>query len=78
MVLKARKGAWWDANKVGLSPSDVWHVGDSLRLDIGGAKATGLTAVWLNRTRAECHEDDPLPDLEITSLAGLIESLTLG
>src|SRR5205085_4213118 len=36
-------------SSVGAKPADVWHMGDSLASDVGGAKAAGLTAVWLNR-----------------------------
>ena len=58
-------------DKLGLEPGDVWHVGDSLAADVAGAKAAGLTAVWLNRHGAQRGPDDPRPDVEIASLAEL-------
>jgi putative hydrolase of the HAD superfamily len=32
-----------------VAPGQAWHVGDSLREDVGGAAAAGLRAVWLDR-----------------------------
>src|SRR5205814_12155 len=36
---------------LGLDPACVWHVGDSLVTDVGGARNAGLGSVWLNRRR---------------------------
>ncbi|MGO9450625.1 MAG: HAD family hydrolase [Candidatus Binataceae bacterium] len=57
---------------LGVEPETVWHVGDSLTADVAGAKAAGLTAVWLNRTGHVRRDGDPEPDLEIRSLSNLI------
>ena len=59
-------------DKLGVEPENVWHIGDSLASDVAGAKASGLTAVWLNRHGAVRKEDDPQPDHEIASLAELL------
>ena len=56
---------------LGLGRDGVWHVGDSLAADVAGAKAAGVTAVWLNRSRLRRRDDDPEPDIEIPSLAEL-------
>jgi putative hydrolase of the HAD superfamily len=61
-------------DKLGVAPEHAWHVGDSLFSDVGGAKATGLTAIWLNREGTTRPDDAPVPDYEIRSLAEL-ESL---
>ena len=53
----------------------VWHVGDSLMTDVAGAKAAGLTAVWLNRGGLSRSKGDPEPDVEIRSLSDLITLL---
>jgi putative hydrolase of the HAD superfamily len=53
-------------------PRYVWHLGDSLATDVVGAKAAGLTAVWLNRRDHVPLDGDPIPDLEIASLDQLI------
>lgn len=54
-----------------ISASQAIMVGDRLDTDIGGAKASGLYAIWLNRRAARPQEISPLPDAEITSLAEL-------
>jgi len=41
-----------------------------------GAKAAGLTAIWLNREGRARKKGDPEPDLEIRSLSGLIAFLS--
>lgn len=61
---------------MGLEPEGVWHVGDNLSTDVAGARAAGLTAVWLNRSGAARREDDVTPDLEVRSLAELTALLT--
>jgi hypothetical protein len=45
------------------------HVDDSLTIDVAGAKAAGLNAVWLNRGGRVRKEGEPEPDLEIRSLS---------
>jgi putative hydrolase of the HAD superfamily len=56
---------------LGIKKDGVWHVGDNLRADVGGARAAGLTAVWLNRDGLSLREGDPAPDYEVTTLAEL-------
>lgn len=58
-------------DRLGLDPEDTWHVGDSLRSDVAGARAAGLTAVWLNRPAIPRQAGDPQPDHEIRSLGEL-------
>ena len=57
--------------KMDLKPEDVWYVGDSLEADVAGARAAGLTAVWLNRTGQTRNESDPEPHFEIKTLTDL-------
>jgi putative hydrolase of the HAD superfamily len=61
--------------KLGVAPEAVWHIGDSLASDVVGAKAAGLTAVWLNRDARERKRGDPEPDFEIASLLELLPLL---
>lgn len=56
---------------LGVAPSDAVHVGDSLYADIGGAKAVGMRAVWINRTGAEPAAGSAAPDAVISSMAEL-------
>ncbi len=53
----------------------VWHVGDNLMTDVAGAKAAGLTAVWLNRGGLSRSDGEPEPDVEIRSLSDLMTLL---
>ena len=62
-------------NKLAVLSQYVWHVGDSLTTDVAGAKAAGLTAVWLNRKGLSRNEGDPAPDFEIRSLTNLMDLL---
>jgi len=59
------------ADKLGLQPKSVWHVGDSLRTDVAGARAAGVVAVWLNRPGARRESGEPEPEHEIRSLKEL-------
>jgi putative hydrolase of the HAD superfamily len=49
------------------APEEVVHVGDDIELDVRGARAAGLQAVWVNRTSNPWPGDDEpvtVPDLE--------------
>lgn len=35
--------------KHGVRPDQAWHVGDSIKADYQGARAAGLTGIWLDR-----------------------------
>lgn len=58
--------------QLGVSGKQVWHVGDNLASDVGGAQAAGLTGVWINRTGFS-FESEIVPDLEVKSMLDLIE-----
>jgi putative hydrolase of the HAD superfamily len=59
-------------DNLGVGPDAAMHVGDSLSSDVAGARAAGITAVWLNRGRAEHPFDAALPHFEIASLDDLL------
>ena len=40
---------------MGVAPRDAVYVGDDLRLDVQGAQAAGLRAVWMNRHGSDAH-----------------------
>lgn len=42
--------------RMGVNPTGVMHVGDSLHSDIGGAQRAGITATWI-------HRDDRIHDI---------------
>lgn len=62
---------------LGVDAAEVWHVGDSLHTDIGGALNSDLTAVWINRRGLTRTEADPQPAAEINSIDELIPLLRL-
>ena len=49
--------------RFGLTPDDLWIVGDSLKHDIAGAKACGWHALWLRRN----PEDTRLVEPDLTA-----------
>ena len=60
----------WEAffERTGADPARHAHVGASLFHDIEPARALGLRTVWINRLG---EEPEPLPDVELHTLAGL-------
>jgi len=61
--------------RLNVSPSEAWFVGDNPAADVLGAAAAGLTSVWFRRD-AEWPDDFPLPALRIMSLSGLVVLLS--
>lgn len=59
--------------RLGLSPSDMWMVGDSYKHDIRGALDAGWHAVWLNRRGLSV--EGPKPDVEVRSDEELVSAL---
>lgn len=59
-------------DRLGLSPHEVLHVGDSDIDDVGGAKAAGLRTAWVNRDGRARRPHTPPPDYEIKDLTGLL------
>jgi putative hydrolase of the HAD superfamily len=61
------------ARQVGLAPSELLFVGNSLAHDIAGARRAGWTAVWLREAGAgPLHPTDPVPDHTIGCLSELL------
>jgi FMN phosphatase YigB (HAD superfamily) len=60
--------------EAGITASDACMVGDSLELDMAGAKGAAIRAIWV-RARAVAVPDDARPDLEIQSLRELPNAL---
>jgi putative hydrolase of the HAD superfamily len=56
------------AARLGLSPSEIWVVGDRVDTDVRGAQAAGMTAVWL---RPPSAADSDEPDITVSGWAGL-------
>lgn len=56
------------AEALGVDGRALWHIGDNLATDVGGAISAGHTAVWLNRGGASRSPADPVPHVEVASL----------
>ncbi|MEM9922530.1 MAG: HAD family hydrolase [Cyanobacteria bacterium P01_D01_bin.50] len=50
----------------------IVYIGDHIMRDVGGAKAAGLSTVWINRRGKQLHESMAVPDLIIKDLQELI------
>jgi putative hydrolase of the HAD superfamily len=65
--------------ELGVDAASAVMVGDSLENDVAGARAAGITSVWINRTAAP-RPTGAQPDYTISSLAelpGLLQQLAL-
>lgn len=58
--------------KTGWKRENVFHVGDSLHSDVGGAKAIGLRAVWVCRSQRITDIGTEQPHHRIDDLRGLL------
>jgi len=55
-----------------IAPAEALFVGDSLRVDIAGARGVGMPCVWVNREGARLGAGDPQPDHTIGHLPDLL------
>lgn len=70
-----------DLEALDIPRARVLHVGQSLRADIAPANKLGLKCIWVHRPRRELGlsgegAKDARPDLEVSSLAALVEALS--
>jgi putative hydrolase of the HAD superfamily len=63
------------ARVLGVNPSEVWHVGDNLVADVGGAIGAGMKAAWINRHGAALPDDGPQPHATLRSLDDVLSLL---
>ena len=59
---------------LGVPVSDIWFVGDRLDTDVAGAKAAGMTTVWLAPPNAD---PSGAPDLAVSSWSELVSRIEL-
>lgn len=57
---------------IGMSSTEVVHVGDSFRSDVLGAKELGIPVLWVNRKRKAIPRGYIAPDHISTDLRGLL------
>ena len=60
-------------DRLGLSPSDLWMVGDNYDKDISGAVKAGWHSLWINRRRLPAPE--VLPDISVLDDTEFVEAL---
>ena len=58
-------------------PAECVYVGDKQFEDVKGARAAGMSVVWINRKREPLNPDLPTPDAEIRDLLELPDVLAL-
>lgn len=64
--------------RIGLAPSQVLHVGDDRVMDVDGARAVGMVAVWLHRGPADGGTADGVDahdPLQVSNLSELADRL---
>ncbi|MDW5501472.1 5-amino-6-(5-phospho-D-ribitylamino)uracil phosphatase YigB [Pseudomonas lundensis] len=62
------------AERLGVAPERILHVGDDLTTDVAGALRSGLQACWINdrqRSLMQAADSRLLPHIEISQLASL-------
>ena len=62
-------------SSLGIAPDAALHIGDSLHYDVAGARAAGLTAVWLNRRGATRDDSLAEPHHEVPDLDAFVSLL---
>jgi len=60
---------------MGLTPQEALFVGDSLAIDVTGAKGAGMDVAWVNRDGEALTGGNPAPDYTLTRLTELREIL---
>jgi FMN phosphatase YigB (HAD superfamily) len=75
---KSRPEIYWSAlSELNAHAGNAVHVGDSLRFDVGGAARAGMRTAWYQRPGAkEQPSAELIPNLIVTSMAGIAPSLT--
>jgi putative hydrolase of the HAD superfamily len=59
----------------GVAPHEAAFVGDRLDVDIAGAKAVGMRAIWFDHWGGELRDGDARPDATIRHLADLPDAI---
>jgi 2-haloalkanoic acid dehalogenase type II len=61
----------------GVEPAELAHVGDEPATDLAGARAAGLTVIWMNRLKQPA-DPDVTPHAEVSDMAELLALLGAG
>lgn len=63
------------AERLGIGLHELLHIGDNVAVDVGGAQAAGACALWFNPRDDAWPAELAPPELEVTSIAALVELL---
>ena len=63
------------AERAGVAPEQVLHIGDDAALDVLAALGVGMQTVWVNREGQDWAHAPLQPHLTVTDLRGLTEAL---
>ncbi len=61
--------------RMGLAPQEALFIGDSLDIDIAGAKGVGMDVAWVNRDGQAVGNGVPAPDYTLSRLTELRQKL---
>ena len=61
--------------RMGLTPQEALFVGDSLAIDVTGAKGVGMDVAWVNRNGETLTDGTPAPDYTLARLTELRDIL---
>lgn len=68
---KSRPEIYWSSlDALDATPERSLHLGDSARFDVATARRAGMQTVWYQRPGAKPLENDPGPDLTLSTLVG--------
>jgi len=62
-------------SRMGLAPQEALFIGDSLAIDIAGAKGAGMDVAWVNRDGEALTDGNPAPDYNLARLTELRDIL---
>lgn len=63
------------AQRLGLAPEQVLHIGDDAHLDAVAARSAGMQVVWLNREGKDWPLPQEAPALSVNTLAELVDRI---
>ena len=64
------------AERLGVAPENILHIGDDAQLDVVGAREAGMRTAWINRHRLPWPANlGDAPDLDLPDMAALVNWL---
>ncbi|MEM3104661.1 MAG: HAD family hydrolase, partial [Candidatus Bathyarchaeia archaeon] len=66
---------YYALNQLDVEPYEAVHIGDSLKRDVGGAKAVGMYAIWKFKEGEKLEDSNVKPDFIIKNLREVLDLL---